>query len=131
MQLPTSAQEIANVIGREQALFLIGQLPRCYVDRPGHKSWRVIMYVPKTLKAEHDLVRLLGWHDARKLVQAFGGEILQPASCHDVYRKWRDANIIRLHSEGMKPAQIAELMEVSDRQVRNLVREKTQEEQNC
>lgn len=86
------------------------------------------MYVPKTLKPDHILVRLLGWSDAQRLVDVFGGEILQPANCADIYRQFRDRSIIRMAGDGMKPAAIAELMGVSDRHVRNLLREMPQEE---
>lgn len=130
MGLPASVQEIANVIGSERALYLIGQLPRSYQTRKASKStsWHVILYVPKSVRPDHPLVTLLGWQDANRLVEAFGGEILNPASCADVYRKFRDASIIRMAGEGMKAAAIAELMDVSDRHVRNLLREKAQEE---
>ena len=130
MALPKSVQEIAAVIGTERALYLVGQLPRCYSKDsryPNAKAPHVILYVPKSLKPSHPLVRLLGWHDAQRLVDAFGGEILQPASCADVYRSFRDASIIRMAGEGMKPQAIAELLEVSDRHVRNLLRENPQE----
>lgn len=130
MRLPASAQEIADVIGSERALYLIGQLPRSYQTRKNSKqtSWHVILYVPKTLKPDHQLVQLLGWHDAQRLVDAFGGEILNPASCQEVYRRFRDQSIIRMAGEGIPNKTIAELMEVSDRHVRNLLREKAQEE---
>lgn len=128
MELPESVAEIAEVIGREAALFLIGQLPTCYAGKAGHKSNRVILYVPKTLKPDHRLVQILGWHDALKLARWFGGEILQPANCQDLYRKFRDAEITRMLSHGVKPARIAEMMNVSERHVRNLSREIPQEE---
>lgn len=131
MRLPASAQEIADVIGGERALYLIGQLPRCYskdLRYPNSKASHVILYVPKVLKLDNVLVRLLGWVDARKLVDAFGGEILQPAGCAEVYRRFRDQSIIRMAGEGIKPATIAELMDVSDRHVRNLLREIPQQD---
>ena len=123
-ELPRSVREIAEVIGVEPALYLVGQLPRCY----SKKSCHVIMYVPKSLKPDHPLVITLGWHDAQRLVDVFGGEILQPASCADIYRQFRDRSILLMVDEGMKPADVAEMMEVSDRHVRNLVREKAQED---
>lgn len=130
MQLPASAQEIADVIGSERALYLIGQLPRSYQTRKNSKqtSWHVILYVPKQLKPDHQLVQLLGWHDAQRMVDAFGGEILHPASCADIYKRFRDQSIIRMAGEGMPNKTIAEVMEVSDRHVRNLLREKAQED---
>lgn len=127
MRLPASVQEIADVIGREAALYLIGKLPRCFTGNPGHQSWRVIMYVPKAIKPNHPLVTILGWRDAVRLADAFGGEILQPASCAGIYRRFRDRSIVRMVEAGAGHAQVAELMGVSERHVRNLAREKTQE----
>jgi hypothetical protein len=147
MKLPDSVQEIADVIGDERALFLIGQLPRCYVPgrsgtsgsvtREAGKSVaveRVIMYVPKRLTFDHQLVTILGWQDAQKLVTAFGGEILYPANCTAIYRPFRDEHIVRLVSEGVPTVTVAEWFNVSERQVRNLtrdVREKPQEDRRA
>jgi hypothetical protein len=124
-QLPRSVQEIADVIGRDWTLFLIGQLPRAY--SACHPSGQVILYVPKVLKVDHPLVQLLGWKTASRLVQVFGGEILQPAHCADLYRDFRDRSIMRLLIEGHRPAILAEWFGVCDRHVRNLAREIPQE----
>lgn len=128
MRLPESVQEIAEVIGRDAALYLIGQLPTCYAGTAGHRSHRVILYVPKTLKPNHRLVEILGWNTALQLVKGFGGEILQPANCREIYAQFRDREIQRMLADGAKPAQVADLMGVSERHVRNLAREKPQEE---
>lgn len=124
-KLPRSVQEIADVIGRDAALFLIGQLPRAYSSC--HPSGQVILYVPKTLKPDHPLVSLMGWNAAHKLVRAFGGEILQPATCADVYRDFRDRSIQRLLREGHSAKTLGEWFGVCDRHVRNLARENPQE----
>lgn len=121
------AQEIADVIGRERALFLIGKLPRMY--HRSAQSERVCLYVPKVLPVDHALVRLIGWSDAAKLVRVFGGEILMPGTCGEVYRRFRDSAIIRMRAEGMTVAQIADIMNVGERQIRNLTREKPPEEE--
>jgi len=127
-KLPKSVQEIADVIGRDLALFLIGHLPRAY--SPCHPSGQVILYVPKTLKPDHALVQLLGWPAANKLVRAFGGEILQPATCAHLYREFRDKSIRRLLTEGHRPAVLAEWFGVCERHVRNIAREIPQEAAN-
>lgn len=130
MRLPASVQEIADVIGRERALFLVGQLPRCYQTRKGSKraGWHVIMYVPKVLKPDHLLVQILGWPDAVKIVAAFGGEILHPANCAEVYRVFRDRASLAMVASGMTPREAAEAIGVSARHVRGLVvLEKAQE----
>lgn len=138
MALPGTVQELADVIGTERALYLIGKLPVCYAGvgvkggKSGErlrKSIRPMLYVPKTLKPNHLLVQILGWQDATKLVRAFGGEILCPANCADIYRQFRDRSIVRMVvTEGMKPADVAELFEISERQVRNLIREIPQQD---
>lgn len=131
MKLPASVQEIADVIGDERALFLIGQLPRCIAGDPGKQSERVILYVPKKLDFEHALVRILGWQDAQKMVAHFGGEILCPANCAAIYRPFRDENIVRLVTEGVPIPMVAEWFNVSERHVKNATREKPQEERRA
>lgn len=140
MKLPTSVQEIADVIGDERALFLIGRLPRCYTPGKTGSSWdsgkrigaeRVIMYVPKRLDMDHQLVRIMGWADAQKLVNAFGGEILCPATCTSVYRPFRDENIVRIIQEGAPVPMVAAWFSVSERHVKNLIREIPQEERRA
>lgn len=131
MKLPASAQEIADVIGRDRALYLIGKLPKTYP--PSTRSLngaaeRVIMYVPKTLKPDHLLVNILGWEDAVKLVQFFGGEILCPANCREIYRRFRDKSIAEMLRDGELPEIIAELMGVSKKTVANIAKEFQQEE---
>ncbi|CAG2144488.1 hypothetical protein LMG31506_03017 [Cupriavidus yeoncheonensis] len=130
MRLPASVQEIADVIGRERALYLIGQLPRCYVDRKGHKGWRVILYVPTLprLSPDHQLSQILGWNDAEKLARHFGGEILQPANCREIYRAYRDKVIIEKMCAGAKASDVAAMMEMTVRQIQNIAREITQED---
>jgi hypothetical protein len=79
--LPKSVQEIADVIGREKALHLIRSLPTYVAGKPGKKCTRVMLYVPQRLRMDHPLVLILGFEDAAKMVDVFGGECLQPANC--------------------------------------------------
>lgn len=128
MRLPASVQEIAEVIGRERALFLIGKLPRCYTTdkrkretNKGGQSERVILYVPKQLKPDHCLVSILGWRDASRLVDAFGGELLAPANCGEILRVWRNASIADACRNGLPVAMAAEWFGVTARHVRNVL----------
>jgi len=135
MSLPPSVKEIAEVIGRDNALYLIGQLPRAYGGsanspksggREGNtnkKSQRVIMYVPKRLTIQDKLVTILGWGDAEKLVRVFGGMLIHPATCADIYITYRNKNIVRLRGEGVPAAMVAEWFGVTERHVRNIVAE--------
>jgi hypothetical protein len=119
MELPESVLEVVDVIGMDQALFLVGRLPRIF--RPGHGD-RVNLYVPKRLKLDHDLVKWLGYVDALKLVKEFGGIILQLSQCACVYREFRDENIVRLVNERTPIAMVASWFDVSERHVKNLMR---------
>ena len=79
--LPKSVREIAEVIGIEQTIRLISQLPT--YQRPDRKSPTLIMYVPKRLPLDHELIDMIGYRDAQKLVRVFGGEILYPCNCKE------------------------------------------------
>lgn len=118
------------MIGRERALFLVGQLPNAYRAARGQSDGCADLYVPATLKPEHPLVAMLGWPDAMRMVRAFGGCILQLSKCADLLRDWRDANIRRLHRDGLSVAELAEWFSLSDRMVRNIVREEIPHEAN-
>lgn len=121
MELPRTVQEIADVIGRERALFLIGQLPKCTSRDPRYPAaikQHVILYVPKRLKPDDLLVKILGWNDASKLVSYFGGEILQPGTCAEIYRNFLRNSARRMHADGVQAKEIAELLELSERTVK-------------
>lgn len=70
----------------------------------------------------------MGWVDANKLVGVFGGEILTPANCREVYRRFRDESIKAMLISGMTAIDVSELMDVSHRHVRNVSKEIPQEE---
>jgi hypothetical protein len=133
--LPDSVQEIADVIGRERALYLIGQLPR-YTSKDHRWSAaapsRVLLYVPKAsrLTDRHKLVRILGWRDAVRLCEVFGGEILKPANCSCIYKRYRDTQILRLAKDGLDSSRISALIGVSASQVRLILQRISQEERS-
>lgn len=133
MELPASVQEIADVIGRDKALLLIGKLPKAYSrDKrwPGAQKSTLVMYVPtvKRLGLDHFLVKTLGYIDAVKMCEAFGGEIMYPASCANIHRAFRDQSILSMVRAGMRTATVAAIIGVSDRHVRNLVKENPPED---
>lgn len=123
--LPWSVREIAEVIGIEPALRLINQLPTCIAGTEGHKSVRPILYVPKRLPPDHRLVEILGWHDALKLVDHFGGEILYPANCREVERDILRRFAGELLAIGYRPEMVAEKLGVTIRTVRNMAKADT------
>ena len=121
-RLPQSAQEIADVIGVERTLYLIGKLPKIRSGQPGKESTRVVLYVPKRLPIDHMLVRILGWKDAEKLSIHFPGEILSPALCNEVYRAWRDRAICNLLKSGLSTTIVAQWFDLSTKQVVRVAR---------
>jgi hypothetical protein len=123
MELPPSAQEIADVIGREKTLFLIGSLPRS-----PSRNWRVNLYVPRRMALDHWLITLLGFDDAEKLRREFGGMILQPSNCANVHRGFRNREVRRMAAEGTPAHEIAAAVDLTPRQVRNILAETPPEE---
>lgn len=113
MKLPKSVQPIADVIGITQTLRLIGQLPVCKVrdKRYGAAiSNRIILIVPVKLKPDDKLVKMIGWHDACRLVAHFGGEYLYPATCAEIYRDFLKKSAHSMLAQGMRPPEIADAM---------------------
>src|SRR5690606_29839093 len=99
-------QEVADVIGRDAALYLVGQLPRMTppsARSAGRGEQRVYVYVPYVswLKPDHPLVSILGINDAEKLCRHFGGEFLHLANCTETYRAFRDDAIVRVVRDGV------------------------------
>lgn len=115
-KLPQSVAEIAEVIGREKALEFIGRLPVS-----GNRSWRRIVYIPKHLPADHKLVEMLGWRDAKKLCYAFAGMILQPSNLNYLHRQHRNREIHRLVAEGVSIKDVADMVELSPYRVREII----------
>lgn len=123
--LPGQAEEIAQVIGRERALYLIGQLPRYVVKdkrSPGSRGTQVVMYVPtlRRLRMTHNLVRILGEDDAMNLCKAFGGEIMNPPNCAAIRRDFHHRALVQLAGEGFSDIDLAEIFDLSRRRVRTL-----------
>jgi hypothetical protein len=94
LQLPLEGVfgEVVESIGADAAFILVSSM-RLSTTR----SWRVCFYVPKRLRVDHSLVRILGWRDATRLSRAFGGEILQTSNLRNHERAWRSVSIFALH----------------------------------
>lgn len=105
------------MIGRDQALRLIGMLPSS-----GSRAWRVCLYVPKRMSVDHPLVRILGYRDAERIRCHFGGEILQPSNCAYVPRLARDRSIRDLSREGASVSEVSEWIGLSEYRVLEILR---------
>lgn len=123
--LPRNVQDVADVIGRDAALTLVDSLPRA-MNRP----WQSWLYVPQRIRADHALVLLMGWDVACKLVRAFGGEMLTLSNCSYSRKDQRDDAIRSMRASGASVQDVAREFRISDRQVRNIVKEISQVESN-
>ncbi|MEX3924394.1 hypothetical protein AB4Y36_10235 [Paraburkholderia sp. BR10936] len=122
--LPTNVEEVARIIGRDKALFLVGALPRYERRNHGDGTVRydIMAYVPtiSRLKPDHALSKLLGYAVAGRLSKAFGGSLLRLESCREIYRSYRDRMVREFYAEGMRASEIAELFSITDRTVRTI-----------
>ncbi|NKD78153.1 response regulator transcription factor [Haematospirillum sp. H1815] len=109
--------EIASVIGREKALYLIGCL-----GRSGKRPWRLNLYIPRHPGDSHPLVKILGKEDALRMAREFGGMNLQPANGNALVRRFRSREIQRLVTEGKPVRDIADLFQVTQRTVLNAIK---------
>ncbi|MGE4169131.1 MAG: hypothetical protein AB7F28_00230 [Candidatus Margulisiibacteriota bacterium] len=67
------------------------------------------------------LVRTLGADLAERLSRDLGGMSIQTQNGNSVYRHFRNQSIRRLAGDGMPIPQIANMMDLSVRMVRNIV----------
>lgn len=120
-RLPKSVQEIADVIGRDNALYLVGQLPR--YKTPSRGGSQTILYVPslQRLTPDHQLSGILGYPLARKLCVHFGGEILIPANCSSIVRDFRNKSIAKFHKDGMTFKEIAEILDITPKYTKRIL----------
>lgn len=118
-RLPASTREIAEVIGYDRALHLVASRP---TNSDAKHGPRVFLSVPKSagaLSPEHPLVRALNMggkpdaaeaalEAARKLIDTFGGEVLNPARCAILCRGGMHHHIGEALARGTPAKQIAE-----------------------
>lgn len=107
---------IESSIGRENAVRLISNVPR-----RGKRPWRVAFYIPKRINDSHMLARTLGMDVAQRLCKDLGGLSIQTSNGNSIYRRFRNQEIRRMANQGMSLVQIAGVMNISDRMVRNIV----------
>lgn len=110
--LPSSVQEIADVIGRQNALTLVGRVNNSF-------------YVPKPEKIveEHWIAQTIGLEAALILSNEFRGLILKVANCRSIYRVFRNRTFCRLWDEGWSKSEIAQCFRITERHVNNILKQ--------
>ncbi|MBF0446703.1 MAG: hypothetical protein HQL67_00735 [Magnetococcales bacterium] len=107
--LPESLLDIKEVIGYEGAMIL---LDRCAGTR---------LFIPKNMKTQHKLAKLLGFEQAQLMSKYFGGETLSIVRAARAKRDIRNKEIIRLYDAGAKVPDIAQQMELTERQIYSIL----------
>lgn len=121
-RLPTSVQDIADVIGRDDALYLIGQLPQVKRSNGGNE---VLLYVPtlQRLTPDHRLSQILGFPLARKFSVHFGGQLLKPANCNGFVREFRNKSICEFRESGHSIAEISEIFQITTKYTKKILQD--------
>lgn len=117
-QLPSSAQQLADVIGADAVFKLIQHWPRTAVKSTSRG--RLVLYVPARLPDGHRLVSILGWDAAQAMVKVFGGELVFLASCAEQFARQRRQAILEELEAGASVALVASLHGLSERHVRRM-----------
>lgn len=124
MRLPHSVQEIADVIGPDQALYLVAQLRK----RCPSRTINIYIPTPENMHPDHALAQMLGMDDALALAREFQGAHIYPARCDQMRRVLEHRDILKLRDGGMGIAEVAETLQLSTKWVkavtdaRNMVR---------
>lgn len=120
-RLPSTVQELADIIGREDALYLIGQLPTCKRSGGGND---VLLYVPtlSRLTPDHRLVKILGYPLARKL-SAYHPGLWKPANCNGIVRNFRNRSISEFWESGHTITEIAEIFDKTPKYTKKILQD--------
>ena len=121
--LCADARAVAEVIGRERALFLVGQVVS-WERRPGSETGRsgsVYVPTPPRLKASCRLVKILGMDESARLSLVLGGEILHFSGCSSLVKRFRHEAVRRMASSGMPNSLIAWSVGLTARHVRTIL----------
>jgi len=83
------------------------------------------LYVPSKMTEQHPLATLIGVEAARKLAQAYPGEVISIAlnttGDHATHAAQRRARIRELDAQGLSQKQIARKLRTTDRTVRKVL----------
>ena len=121
--LPDSAQIIADIIGREATLDLVGHLVYDHLVHKKRGKCRML-YIPKRrnkLTDDYWLVKVVGLNNAIKLQEYFGGSLLYLAQCKETERGERDHKILNDYRSGLKVNELALKYNLSVRSIYNIV----------
>lgn len=106
--LPTYVRQLADLIGRENAMKLVHEFGR----------W---LYVPRVIKPDHRIAKVVGIENAHKMSEEFSCIIIELGICKSLQQRLRNERIREMHSEGMRIKTISIAMNLSQRQIANII----------
>ena len=111
-------RSIVEVIGRNSALYLVSQCPRYKTEKRAGRG-QIMLYVPKpkNLDLDHNLVKILGYQDAAKISNVFGGELLILSQCSHITLSVRNQGIKSMRQAGFSPKELVNLFNISERTI--------------
>lgn len=115
-------KSVAEVIGRQNALFLVSQCPRYKVSkRPGQGL--VMLYVPQVRNIfNHPLATAVGFDTAYQLSKHFGGELLTFSQCKHIILKHRNQGILQMLQQGYSRDEVAEIFGLTVRAISGVMK---------
>lgn len=111
--IPPTAAAISALIGNRLAMALMAHV---------NSNACGDLYVPLRAKPASALAQLIGQTAAEKLCAVYGGRTISIPQCDALRRSVRDADICRMATEGTTQTEIARHFEMTDRQVRNILK---------
>ena len=109
---PVLATDICDVIGKDATIKLFGVFSGRHLCIPGK------------LKAEHEIVKVIGEESARKLSDAYHGETVVFPKLDSVFRKIRNENIFDEYQSGITQACLATKYKLTARQIYTIIKNK-------
>lgn len=114
--LPESVEDIAEVIGRGNAVRLVEG-----TRASGKRRWRRSLYVPTEMPEDHRIASLIGLEAATRLSFSHGNCIIELPSCFALRKAYAAAYALRLTDAGACEAEIAREMGVELKTVKGLL----------
>lgn len=114
--LPESVEEIAEVIGRGNAVRLVEG-----TRASGKRRWRRSLYVPTDMPEEHRIASMIGLDAATRLSFSHGNCIVELPSCFALRKAYAADYAQGLADAGASEAEIAKEMGIETKTVKGLL----------
>jgi len=114
--LPESVEEIAEVIGRGNAVRLVEG-----TRASGKRRWRRSLYVPAEMPEDHRIASMIGLEVATRLSFSHGNCIVELPSCFALRKAYAADYAQRLTDAGASESSIAKEMAIEPKTVKGLL----------